>query len=160
VGAGFTPTSERRQTELLARSYLGALISGAAPNISWYDFRNDGDDPFDFEANMGVVTRAFEPKPAYRAYATITGLLAGRRDGGSVDLGPDLVAHRFADDQRAVLVVWSGKEPRRVALPAPAGTTCVSLMGETGAPTTEPGTLELTVLPGVPRFVCTPVGRP
>ena len=55
--ADFAPNSERRQAELLARTYLGALVSGAVANVSWYDFRNDGDDPFDFEANLGVVTR-------------------------------------------------------------------------------------------------------
>ena len=55
------------------------------PNISWYDFRNDGSDPFNFEHNMGIITRDFRPKPAYRAYATMTACSRAEAQRG---LGP------------------------------------------------------------------------
>lgn len=35
----FVPTTLRSQAELIARVYLGALVSGVEPNTSWYDFR-------------------------------------------------------------------------------------------------------------------------
>ncbi len=63
----FQPNTQRRQAQLLARSYIDAIASGVSPNISWYDFRNDGDDPLNFEHNMGIITRDFAPKPACRA---------------------------------------------------------------------------------------------
>ena len=82
----FQVTTQRRQAELIARAYIDAIASNVAPNISWYDFRNDGDDPFNFEHNMGIVTRDFRPKPAYRAYATMTRMLRGLKL--EKDLGP------------------------------------------------------------------------
>ncbi len=77
----FQVTTQRRQAELIARAYIDAIASNVAPNISWYDFRNDGDDPFNFEHNMGIITRDFRPKPAYRAYATMTRMLRGLQAG-------------------------------------------------------------------------------
>ena len=68
LGQDFQPVTQRRQAELLARAYLDAIASGVAPNISWYDFRNDGTDPTNFEHNLGIVSRNFAPKPAYRAW--------------------------------------------------------------------------------------------
>jgi GH35 family endo-1,4-beta-xylanase len=35
--------------ELLTRSYLCAIVSGVEPRTFWYDFRNDGDNPINFE---------------------------------------------------------------------------------------------------------------
>ncbi len=69
-------TDERKQAQLLARSYLCAVASGACQNMSWYDLRNDGNDPFDFESNFGVLRNDFAPKPAYRALATVCRTLA------------------------------------------------------------------------------------
>ena len=63
---GFRVTTQRDQACKIARAYIDAMASGVTPNISWYDFRNDGDDPFNFEHNMGIVTQQFELKPAYR----------------------------------------------------------------------------------------------
>jgi len=64
-------TDERNQAQLLARTYLCAVASGACQNVSWYDFRNDGGDPFYNEENFGVLSQDFIPKPAYRALATL-----------------------------------------------------------------------------------------
>src|SRR5690606_4070006 len=63
--------SEREQAQLLARCYLAAIASGACQNVSWYDFRNDGSDPFYNEYNFGVLRNDLTPKPAYRALATV-----------------------------------------------------------------------------------------
>ena len=62
----------------IARTYLDAIASGVVANTCWYDFRNDGNDPFNFEFNMGIVDHDFRPKPAYRAYATL-GSTTGRQ---------------------------------------------------------------------------------
>ncbi len=70
-------TPERQQAELLARCYLTAVASGAVQNMSWYNFRSDGDDPFYNEHNFGVVHHDLTPKPAYRALMTICRTLAG-----------------------------------------------------------------------------------
>ena len=77
MATDFSVTTQRQQAELIARAYIDAMASSVTPNISWYDFRNDGNDPFNFEHSMGIVTRDFRPKPAYCAFATMTRMLTG-----------------------------------------------------------------------------------
>lgn len=67
--------SEREQAQLLARAYLTAAGAGVR-SMGWYNFRNDGDDPFYNEENFGVLYRDFRPKAAYRALATVCRCLA------------------------------------------------------------------------------------
>jgi len=131
IGQDFAVNSQRDQARLIARSYIDAIASGAAPNISWYDFRNDGADPFNFEHNMGIVTRDFTPKPAYRAFATVTQLLKGKRAEGPLDLGPSIVAYRFAggEGRKGVVALWSLAGDATASLAAEKPVTVVDLMG-------------------------------
>ncbi len=71
--------SEREQAQLLARAYLTAVGAGVR-NMGWYNFRNDGEDPFYNEANFGVLRRDLSPKAAFRALATVCRTLALRGD--------------------------------------------------------------------------------
>ncbi|MCX5683781.1 MAG: hypothetical protein NT049_08860 [Planctomycetota bacterium] len=148
----FQPTTERDQARLLARAYLDAIASGAAPNISWYDFRNDGTDPFNFEHNMGIVTRDFRLKPAYRAYATLARLLKGKRTGKSPDLGQDMIAYRFADadGRRPLLALWAEYAERTVTIPAARAATLTDLMGGVQTLQSKDGKVTITLLPGTP----------
>jgi hypothetical protein len=129
----FQATTQRRQANLLARAYIDAIASGVSPNVSWYDFRNDGDDPFNFEHNMGIVDRDFTPKPAYRALATVTQMLAGKKFSRILDLGPGITAYRFEDAKGGTdtLVLWTTDKDRACALPLKADqpATAVDLMG-------------------------------
>jgi hypothetical protein len=151
----FPATTQRDQARLLARAYMGAIASGAAPNISWYDFRNDGTDPFNFEHNMGIMTRDFQPKPAYRAYATMTRMLNGKRAGKAPDLGQDVIAYRFAeaDGRRPLLALWAEYAERTVTIPATGAATLTDLMG--GVQTLQPKDGKVTVIlaPGTPVFL-------
>ena len=153
--AGFSVTTQREQACLLARAYLDSIASGAAPNISWYDFRNDGLDPFNFEHNLGIVTRDFSPKPAYRAFATVTRLLEGRPRAEEVKLGEGVLAHRFsgADGRGALLVLWALDKPRQVHLPAEAAATLVDLMGNRTALKPADGKVTVTAPVGAPVFL-------
>ena len=112
---GFRVTTQRDQACLIARSYIDAIASGVAPNISWYDFRNDGTDPFNFEHNMGIVTRDFRPKPAYRAYATVATMLDGLHVDGELKLGENVFAYRFTGEEgeSAGLRLVEYRRPRR-----------------------------------------------
>jgi GH35 family endo-1,4-beta-xylanase len=151
----FQATTQRDQACLLARAYIDAIASGAAPNISWYDFRNDGTDPFNFEHNMGVVTRDFRPKPAYRAFAITARLLKGMRVEKRMDLGKDIIAYQFADaaGTRTLSVMWSVNEAATAAIPGEKPLTVTDLMGgsETLSPTG--GKVNVALRPGVPVFV-------
>jgi hypothetical protein len=116
----FQPTTQRRQAELLGRAYVDAVASGNVASISWYDFRNDGTDPTNFEHNMGIMTRDFRPKPAYRALAAVARVLKGKIAAAAPDLGKGLVAYRFTDPdgKRPVIALWAIGEPAIIDMPA------------------------------------------
>jgi hypothetical protein len=113
ISQDFAPFTERQQAEFLARAYLCGLAAGGEPNISWYDFRNDGDDPLYFENEMGILHRDFSPKPAYWSYATLTRLLEGKKLTGPVNVAEGVLAFRFGN----VLAMWSPDKDQNVAVP-------------------------------------------
>lgn len=159
----FQPTTARAQAELIARVYLAALISGVEPRVFWYDFRNDGDDPFYFEHNMGIVTRDFRPKPAYIAYATLARLLRGRTPEGPVAAPEGTLAYRFVtrgSPGDAVVAVWNPAHDAEVTLEFRVdGVRGVNTMGEAlpieVKPGTKPGTsfVRLVLHKGVPVYL-------
>ncbi len=153
--AGFRVTTQRDQACLIARSYIDAIASGVAPNISWYDFRNDGTDSFNFEHNMGIVTRDFRPKPAYRAYATVATMLDGLHVDGELNLGENVFAYRFVDGEgeSTVLALWSTLGQQTIRLPATEDHILVDLMG--GHTTLEPidGGITMPLRANMPVFL-------
>ncbi len=114
----FIPTSQRKQAELIARVYLSSIISGVEPRTFWYNFRNDGTDPFYFEHNMGIVRRDFEPKPAYYAYSTLTRWLKDKKEYKKITIDNEVMAFRFfgEDSKDSVLVLWTPEESREVTV--------------------------------------------
>ena len=157
AGQDFVVTTQREQAGLLARAYIDAIASGVAPNISWYDFRNDGTDPFNFEHNMGVVMRDFRPKPACRAYATLTRLLEGKRPGGELNLGEGVVAFRFVGpDGGAVVALWSTEDPCEVRVPWEGAAALTDLMGGARSLESAGGAVTVRLRPETPVFL----GRP
>jgi GH35 family endo-1,4-beta-xylanase len=150
----FQVTTQRRQGELIARAYIDAIASGVAPNISWYDFRNDGEDPFNFEFNMGIVTRDFRPKPAYRAYATMTRMLRGLKFEKELNLGEGVIAFRFAaPDKPFVTALWSVSGDKTVAVPSTKTLTLIGLMGDTESLPAADGQVKVPLRNEVPVFL-------
>lgn len=62
--------SPEKQAEFIVRMQLANLLYGIPLSI-WYDWKNDGDDPGNFEHNCGTVTSDLKPKPAYIAIRTL-----------------------------------------------------------------------------------------
>lgn len=109
--------SERDQAGLLARSYLCAAASGAAENVSWYDFREDGTCPFYNEHHFGVVKHAdFSPKPGYRALATVCRTLGGQKLDHKLNLGNGVFAYRFAGQTEDVIAIWTADRAALLSL--------------------------------------------
>ena len=127
----FAPNTLRAQAQLIARSYLCAIVSGVQPLTFWYDFRNDGDDAIYFEHQMGIVYGDFRPKPAYVAFATLTRALNGKKLTGPVAAPAGVFAFRFkaaAGDPAEVIAAWSPLADVRVALRV-AGSAVVLVNG-------------------------------
>jgi len=115
----FQPNSQRAQAELIARSYLCSIVSGVEPRTFWYDFRNDGEDPFYFEHSMGIVQRNMTPKPAFAAYATLARVLKDKRLAGPVGMGEGTFAYRFVPqppETETVTVLWNPYRDARAVL--------------------------------------------
>jgi hypothetical protein len=104
--------------------------------------------------NMGIMMRDFRPKPAYRAFATLTRLLAGKRFDAQVDAGKDVVAFRFIGGQGGpVLAIWNPTGELNAALPASKSATLVNLMGASRKLDPQDGKLILRAPAGQAVFV-------
>lgn len=142
-------TNEREQAKLLARCYLASVVSGACQNVSWYNFRNDGKDPFYNEHNFGVLRSDLSPKPAYRALMTVCRTLSeGRRQ--PLDLGNDVLGLRVGEK----IALWSPTSTRRIQLRMGKGSPrLLNLMGEDITPSASENTWTVTLDEGSPVFV-------
>lgn len=131
---GFVPTTLRAQAELIARSYLCAIVSGVEPRTFWYNFRNDGEDPVYFEHQMGILHRDFRPKPAYRAYAVLARLLQDKTMERQLPLNGDTLAFAFKarTGRERVVAVWDPLRDTQVTVPVTGNqVTLMNAMGET-----------------------------
>lgn len=153
---------ERAQAQLLARCYLSAVASGACQNVSWYNFRCDGDDPFYNEHNFGVLRTDLTPKPGYRALATVCNLLSDGPPRPREDFGPDV----YALEAGGAVALWTATATVAVECRMAAGETAAvfNLMGERVEPDRDGEILRLVLRPGCPVFVTgatlTPAGPP
>ncbi|HNY85285.1 MAG TPA: hypothetical protein PKN23_02215, partial [Candidatus Hydrogenedentes bacterium] len=141
---------EREQAGLLARCYLAAVASGVMDSMGWYDFRDDGTNPFYFEENFGVIRADMTPKPAYRALASVCRTLHSGKPR-LVDTGNDTV---FALCMGGNTALWSADRDARVRCVLKKRPAAVrNLMGEPAPLTADGKTLELTLKAGAPVFV-------
>jgi len=142
-------TSERQQASLLARCYLTAVASGACQNVSWYNFRSDGSDPFYNEHNFGVLRADLTPKPAYRALATVCRSLDRGRPVLRKDFGEGVWALQMGD----TVALWTTQSPLDVTVTSPGPIKAVNLMGEPLKSSTRQGHIKLKLRPACPVFV-------
>jgi hypothetical protein len=156
----FVATSLRAQAELIARSYLCAIVSGVEPRTFWYNFRNDGDDPIYFEHQMGIMYSDFRPKPAYLAYATLAGALKGKSLDGPMALGPETMAYRFKPANGGpgnVIALWNPSKDARVEVPCPAAkATLMNAVGERKELTAANGRVAIELRKGATVYLLTP----
>ena len=148
---------EAEQARLLARCYLSAAASGAVENVSWYNFRDDGEDPLYNEHRFGVVRRNLQPKAAYLALATVCRTLAGApylKPLPGEDAAEGFFACSFGGESGWAAVVWTARAPRIVRLRTGAVRVTVrNLVGEDRETPVAGGGVDLALVPGQPVFV-------
>jgi hypothetical protein len=83
--AGLTP---EKQAVNAVRMQLANLMYGIPLSV-WYDWKNDGESPTNFEHNCGTVTFSLEPKPAYNALSTLNSKLGGLTYAHRIETGND-----------------------------------------------------------------------
>ena len=150
-------SSEEMQAQLLPRQYLLLLAEGVE-GICYYRFRA-GEWNRGREAHFGIVRRDFSPKPAARAFETLTRL---RPEGsGPVELstpapGVQAAAWPLPDGAR-IHAVWSTSGTRKMRI-AGAFETVTDFLGnevklENGVFDATPGILYFRTAPGAqPEF--------
>lgn len=65
------PITELEQARNLPAAYIASLANGV-DRIFWYNFRAAERDAADPESHFGVVHRDLSPKPAYKAWKTLS----------------------------------------------------------------------------------------
>jgi polysaccharide biosynthesis protein PslG len=76
------------QAANIVRMQLSNLMCGVPISI-WYDWKNDGTDPNDWEQNFGTVTNDLVPKPSYNAVKLMNTQLKGYAFMQRIDLKND-----------------------------------------------------------------------
>jgi hypothetical protein len=157
VKQDFAPNSLRTQAELIVRSYLCAIVSGVEPRTFWYNFRNDGDDPIYFEHQMGILYQDFRPKPAYRAYATLTRMLDGLKPEAQLPTADGVFAWRFQSSRVPlvqVVAVWSPLRDAQIELPVNSQRVVrVNAMGERTPLSATAGKVTVPLRKGAPVYL-------
>ena len=95
----------------MVQLYTWAL---AHPNqvdrIFWYDLMNDGTDNTQVEQNWGLVNNysvGYTAKQSYVATCAMSSMLAGAKNGTTVNLGSGIYAYRFEKDDHYLMAVWT-----------------------------------------------------
>jgi len=134
IQEGFLPTPLRVQAELIVRTYLSCIISGIDPKVFWYDLRNDGTDPHNFEDNIGIMYKDFSPKPAYIAYSVMTRTLKGMQFITCLPMPEGVFSGLFSDENdsnRKIIALWSPDEDKSVEIEVTSGkATLINTIGE------------------------------
>ncbi|HWI56832.1 MAG TPA: beta-galactosidase, partial [Bacillota bacterium] len=156
----FAPTTQRAQAQLIARSYLCAIVSGVEPRTFWYDFRNDGEDPIYFEHQMGIVYSDFRPKPALISYATLARVLKGKTLDQPLPVGQGIFAYNFKPSPGCpgnVIALWHPTADARAELPVKARRlTRVNAVGERTELQAVDGKVSGDLKQGAPVFLVEP----
>ena len=134
TSSGLPDTDETMQATNLVRIYVLSIANGI-DKLCWtfaYDPDPYGSARLSMVPWMGLFgcdpdpTHVSpdlhgSPKPAYFAYGTMTGLLAGSVYDGRVRLGAGVRAYRFqrvsAGGPQRITVLWSEEASRRIGLP-------------------------------------------
>lgn len=104
------------QAAFAARQQLANLLQGVPLSI-WYDWKNDGEEAKEREHNFGTVWPDLAPKPAYRAFQTLTRELGGyriERRAKTANKEYVLVFRNAAGEQK--IAAWTTGEPATVSL--------------------------------------------
>jgi hypothetical protein len=149
------PVTEEDQAMYVPQSLLLSLRFGVGKYM-WYEFHSSEQNPFEREGFFNLVHHLnLEPKPAYYAYRTLTGVFPeGSRLDTSVEWNrKDFCLIRWIHpDGTPVWAIWTPAGKRQVAVKIGKGLKqALGYMGETLPVTADTQTLEIT--PGITYLV-------
>jgi hypothetical protein len=115
---------EQMQARYLSRLFLLNALAGIDFTV-WYDFRNDGREPRNYEHNFGLFRQDGTGKQAVEAARTLAQQLDGRRFSRRLSSLPADYLLEFADAQgKPCLTAWTVGDAH--AAISPQGTVTLS----------------------------------
>jgi hypothetical protein len=148
--------TELQQAQFLVRMMVGQLSRGVK-RIFYYDFRNDGVDPYNPECNFGLVTYDLSPKPAVVAYANLIYHLKNCRWLGRYTIGGGGYAYAYIPEHssKPALIAWMKESAKTEPVPVPSDVkelTITDIFGNSVIGRVENHLLQLN-LSGTPVYV-------
>src|SRR6266850_929862 len=131
--------NEEKQGQWIARQWL-TNVANDIPLSIWYDWRDDGSNPSEYEHHFGMVSNAYhegrdpvyDPKPAYLAARTLTTFFGGYQYEKRLNVGgPDAYVLLFRKGGESRVAAWTtsdGEHPLVIPLDRGRYTT----VGHTG----------------------------
>lgn len=148
------------QAAYIVRMQLANLLNGVPVSI-WYDWKNDGDDPGNFEHNCGTVTSGLKPKPAYIAIQTMNRELKDFTLAGRLPLESENDYALIFKNRKGSckLCAWTTKEPHSAVIdkiiPEVENSVVSGWNGDELKPQSSAGRLVLS-LDGMPQYITLP----
>lgn len=123
-------TTEKRQAEMLPRTYLIALANGVQ-RVFWYNFRAGEWKPDEREHHFGIVHADFSPKPAFLAYKTLTSMCPSGSTVPAISMhGKVYLAGWTRPDKVKVWAVWTAESVQKVSLRITGKARALNHLGE------------------------------
>ena len=131
--------NEEKQGQWIARQWLTNAANDIPLSI-WYDWRDDGSNPIEYEHHFGLVSNAYhegrnpvyDPKPAYLAAQTLTTFFGGYRYEKRLNVGgPDDYVLLFRKSGKSRVAAWTTAD-REHPLVIPLDSGRYTTVGHTG----------------------------
>jgi hypothetical protein len=111
-----THFGQNRTSPDLAAAYLSRLFFSLrtldfVKGIWWYDLRDDGSDPLNFEDNFGLVDNAYSPKPTYKTLALVAPLISDSQGAKAVVQGSVWAVRVRGQAHGDTIALWSLGNP-------------------------------------------------
>lgn len=151
--------SLERQAEFITRMQLFNIYKGVPVSI-WYDWKNDGDSPTNFEHNCGTVTSDLKPKPSYIAASVMNTQLKGFTFIQRIDLKneSDFVLLFRNGSGIYKIAAWTLDQQHSIILDIPvSGAKAVDGMNNVLTPGNDSGRL-VPDLNTLPQYITLPAG--
>lgn len=145
TGSGVT---DDIQALYLPRAYLLTLGEGLQ-NVFWYEFRDGGNDATYNEHRFGVIRNDLSPKPAYRAYATLTRALGEGRLLEKREVGEGSYCYLFDAGETLTAAIWRAEGEAAVSIDANGTPTACDYLGEPVELVVKAGKITVTARPEV-----------
>ena len=131
TGTTICGCTELQQAQMDTRATLLQLAGGLSRvnpfrmDDVWFWGQVDG--------RFGLTRGNSTPKPAFVAYGTLLRAVKNLPYRGRLDAGPNLAALVFGNEQETVLVLWTDRGEKSVAVRLPVAGTRTELFGRTAA---------------------------